>query len=259
MVEKSKQDQCLKVVPSPKWVRVFLGGQAVADSRQTLLLRAHGQLAVYYFPSQDVRMEWLKPAAQGSLVTEQGEGPWPDPPQPAKIYTVYVGDAVAENAAWHVEEPTAAHPELARHVAFAWQAMDAWYEEDQQIRVHPHDPYHRIDVRLSSRHVRVIIQGEPVAETTRPVLLFETGLPVRYYIPKMDVRMDLLELSDKSTHCAYKGTAPHYSVRVNNEWVKNVAWSYPFPNYQYAPIQDLVAFYQERIDEFYVDGERLED
>ena len=71
--------------------------------------------------------------------------------------------------------------------------------------------------------------------------------------------MDLLELSDKTTHCAYKGTAPHYSLRLNNKWVKNVAWFYPFPNYQYAPIQDLVAFYQERIAEFYVDGERLED
>ncbi|MCZ7569736.1 MAG: DUF427 domain-containing protein [Ardenticatenaceae bacterium] len=256
MTEKPKYDRRPEVVPSPKWVRVFLGGEAVADSKNPLLLRAQGHLPVYYFPTEDVHMEWLRAAQPGTQVTEQGEGPWPDPPPEAQVYTVQVRDCIAANAAWRLEKTPATHPELAAHVAFAWQAMDAWYEEDEQIRVHPHDPYHRIDVRLSSRHVRVVIKGETVAETDRPVLLFETGLPPRYYIPKMDVRMDLLARSDKTTHCAYKGTAPHYSVQVNGDRVENIAWYYPFPNYQYAPIQNLIAFYQERIDGFDVDGER---
>jgi uncharacterized protein (DUF427 family) len=201
-------------------------------------------------------MELLEPAGDED-VAEQGEGPWPDPPREKRVFTVRAGDAVAENAAWQVEE-SSEHPELEGYVAFAWQAMDAWFEEDYQIRVHPHDPYHLIDVRPSSRHVRVIVDGETVAETQRPVLLFETGLPTRYYIPVMDVRMDLLEEGSRTTHCAYKGTAPHYSVRIGDHAAENIAWRYPFPNPGYEPIQNLLAFYQERIDDFYVDGERIE-
>ena len=134
--------------------------------------------------------------------------------------------------------------------------MEAWFEEDHQIRVHPHDPYHLIDVRPSSRSVRIFIDGVTVAETERPVLIFETGLPPRYYIPKMDVRMDLLEEGSRTTHCAYKGTAPHYSFR-NESTAENIAWHYPFPNPGFEQIQNMLAFYQERIDDFYVDGERL--
>lgn len=258
MTTRQKADRRPEVLPSPKWVRVYFGGEPVADSKNTLLLRAQGQLPVYYFPSEDVQMDLLQPAEPGSGVTEQGEGPWPDPPQEAQVYSVRVDDTVAENAAWQVGERPEEHPELAGHVAFAWQAMDAWYEEDEQIRVHPHDPYHLIDVRPSSRHVRVVIDGETVAETERPVLLFETGLPTRYYIPKMDVRTDLLIPGDRTTHCAYKGTAPHFSVQFDNNVVENVAWHYPFPNPEYASIQNMICFYQERLDDFYVDGERLE-
>lgn len=248
-----------EVIRSPKWVRVFLGGEVIADSRSALLLRGQGRIAVYYFPAADVRVEKLEAAPPGSEVAGQGEGPWPEPPQGAKIFTVRAGRAVAENAAWQVQEPPEGQAELKGHIAFVWQEMDAWYEEEEQVRVHPHDPYHLIDVRPSSRHVRVVVAGQLVAETRRPVLLFETGLPVRYYIPKMDVRMDLLTPSDKTTHCAYKGTAPHYSLTLDDKTVDHIAWHYPFPNPEYAPIQNLVAFYQERIKEFYVDGERLED
>jgi uncharacterized protein (DUF427 family) len=247
-----------EVITSPKWVRVFLNDQAVADSKNPLLLRGLGQIPVYYFPRQDVRMEWLQPAPAGSQVSKQGEGPWPDPPEGAKIYTIQVGEKTADNAAWHVEMTPTDYPRLADHVAFAWQAMDAWYEEDEPILFHPHDPYHLIDVRASSRHVRVLVHGELVAETNRPVLLFEPGLPVRYYIPRMDVQMALVEPSSKTTHCAYKGTAPHFSVRVGDELVEDIAWHYPFPNLQYALIQNLICFYQERTVDLSmdVDGKR---
>lgn len=256
MSKPDKQTIRYEVLASPKWVRVLLGGEVVADSKNTLLLRAHGRLPVYYFPAEDVRMDLLA-AADSPEVTEQGEGPWPDPPRQKKVYTVRAGDTIAENAAWQVNAGSE-HAELEGHLAFAWQAMDAWYEEDYQIRVHPHDPYHLIDVRPSSRHVRAVIDGQTVAETSRPVLLFETGLPVRYYIPKMDVQLDQLEEGSRTTHCAYKGTAPHVSFRISGRLVENIAWYYPFPNPGYEQIQDLVAFYQERVDGFYVDGEKLD-
>jgi uncharacterized protein (DUF427 family) len=256
MTGSDKKDQRPELLPNPKWVRVFLGGETVADSKDTLLLRAEGQLPVYYFPPQDVRMAWLEPV-ESSEVAAQGEGPWPDPPQQKRVYTVRGDDRVAKSAAWQVAASDA-HPELADRVAFAWQAMDAWFEEDHQIRVHPHDPYHRIDVRPSSRHVRIGLHGETVAETRRPVLLFETGLPPRYYIPPTDVRRDMMEEGTRTTHCGYKGTGTHVSFRVGDDLVENIAWHYRFPNPGYELIQDLYAFYQERIDDFLVDGERIE-
>lgn len=258
-MHKQKASQQAELLTSAKWVRAFLGGQAIADSHRPKLLRAHGQIPIYYFPREDVNLEWLVEAEADEEVAEQGEGPWPDPPSQKKVFTVRVNGAVAKNAAWLVEE-SSAHPQLAGHFAFAWPAMDAWYEEDEQIRFHPHDPYHLIDVRASSRHVKVLLRGTVMAETRRPVLLFEAGLPPRYYIPKVDVRMDLLSLTDKSTHCAYKGMASYYSAHPNEgETVENIAWFYPFPNYQYAPIQNLVAFPQRQVDAFLVDGEQWAD
>ncbi|MCB8987806.1 MAG: DUF427 domain-containing protein [Ardenticatenaceae bacterium] len=248
-----------EVLTSPKWVRTFLGGQAVADSRHAKLLRASGQIAIYYFPAADVHMEYLEQVASDAPVADLGEGPWPDPPKQKNVYTVRVNGEVAKNAAWQVQH-SEAHPELVDHVAFAWPSMDAWYEEDEQVRFHPHDPYHLLDVRASSRHVQVILHGRILADSQRPVLLFETGLPVRYYLPKVDVRMDLLTLSDRNTHCAYKGIATYYSANLDSdETVENVAWYYPFPNFQYAPIQNLVAFAPKRVDSFTVDGEELSD
>ena len=255
---EQKADQRPEVIKSEKWVRVRVGGETIANSRQTLLLRAQGQLPVYYFPEADVKAGALQEVPAGAEVTEQGEGPWPEPPAEAQVYNVKVGEAVAENAAWKLPAAPEQHPELAGRVAFAWQAMESWWEEDHQIRVHPHDPYHLIDVRASSRHVRILLHGEPVVETERPVLVFETGLPIRYYIPKMDLRLELLEEGERTTHCAYKGTAPHYSVRLpDGALVENIAWYYPFPAPGYEPLQNMVAFYQERIKEFYVDGEKI--
>lgn len=256
--EEQEGDRRPEVLHSEKWVRVRFGGETIADSRNALLLRAQGRLPVYYFPPADVAMDFLHEEPAGTEVTEQGEGPWPEPPAGTTVYSVRTDETVAENAAWLVQEAPPAHPALSGHVAFAWQAMDSWFEEDDQIRVHPHDPYHLVDVRASSRHVRILLHGEQVVETRRPVLVFETGLPVRYYIPKMDLRLAWLEEGTRTTHCAYKGTAPHYSVRLpDGDLVKNIAWRYPFPNPGYEALQNLVAFYQERIKEFYVDGEKL--
>src|SRR5439155_6071822 len=116
-------------------------------------------------------------------------------------------------------------------------------------------PYKRVDVLRSSRHVQVVLAGETVADTRRPSLLFETGLPTRYYIPRADVRMDLLEPSDTVTQCPYKGRAVHWSARVGGDLVEDIAWSYPFPIPECPKVETLVAFYNERVDELVVDGE----
>lgn len=250
-------NQQAELLASPKWVRAFLGDKVVADSHQVKILRGHGQIPIYYFPQEDVNMALLTITGTDRQKIEQGEGPWPEPPPEITVYSVQVNGTVAENAAWLVGE-SVEFPGLAHHLAFVWQAMDVWYEEEEQVRFHPHDPYHLLDVRTSSRHVKVVLRGKTIADTKRPILLFEAGLPARYYLPPQDVRMDLLQPTDKTTHCAYKGVASYYSAHLKNgQTVENIAWHYPFPNYQYAPIQNLVAFPQERVDAFWVDGERV--
>jgi uncharacterized protein (DUF427 family) len=135
---------------------------------------------------------------------------------------------------------------------FTW--MDAWFEEDDEVYGHPRDPYKRVDVLHSSRHVRVLVAGALVAETRRPSLLFETGLPTRYYVPKADVRMDLLVPTETQTRCPYKGLATYYAVRVAATVVPDVAWCYRHPIPECGKIENLVCFFNERVD-LYVDGE----
>ena len=164
------------------------------------------------------------------------------------------GGRTAENSAWQYAAAPGELSQLNGHVAFEWNCMDAWFEEDEEVHAHPADPFHRIDIRHSSRHVRVVVAGETVAETWQPVLLFETGLPVRSYLPKPDVRLDWLVPSEKETWCAYKGKAAHFSFPVSGRLVKDIAWSYPFPNPEFSKIQNLICFYNERLDDFFVDG-----
>ena len=139
-------------------------------------------------------------------------------------------------------------------VHVAWGAVDAWWEEEEELFGHPRDPYHRIDVRASSRHVRVSLGGELVAEARRPTVLFETGLPPRYYLAPDDVRLDLLVPHGKKTRCAYKGVASHWSVRVGGGLEEAVVWSYTAPDDDARRIKGLYAFYDERVD-VEVDGE----
>jgi uncharacterized protein (DUF427 family) len=135
--------------------------------------------------------------------------------------------------------------------------MDAWFEEDEQVYVHPRDPYTRIDILQSSRHIRVVVGGVTVADTHKPRLLFETDLPMRYCIPKTDVRLDLLESSDTTSACPYKGTANYYSVIVDGERHDDIVWWYQHPVAESADIAGYVSFYNEKVD-IYVDGQ-LED
>jgi uncharacterized protein (DUF427 family) len=152
------------------------------------------------------------------------------------------------------EESVRRHEGLPGHVAPVWDAMDAWFEEEEQIFGHPRDPYHRIDVLESSRHVRISVNGELVAESHRPLVLFETGLPPRYYLDSVDVRTDLLVPHEKRTRCAYKGVASHWSLRAGGAVEEALVWSYPEPNHEVERIAGRLAFYNERVD-LEVDGE----
>jgi uncharacterized protein (DUF427 family) len=227
---------------SPRRVRAFLKGAAVADSERVLLVFETTRPPVYWFPIADVRMELLSPKAAASG-TASGTRRWGSSD----------GGEVAENLAWSYEEPTGELADLKDHLAFYWNAIDAWYEEDEEVFVHPRDPYSRVDTVHSSRHVRVEVEGQVVAESSRPVLLFETGLPTRYYLPKLDVRMDLLEATDTVTHCPYKGAATYWSLLVGDHLFPDFVWTYVTPIPECPKIENLLCFYNEKVD-LYVDG-----
>lgn len=242
--EKHHEDLGPLVEPTPRWVRVRFAGQVIADSRRALLLRQYSreQLPSYYFPQDAVRMDTLV----------AGTDPGPD--EEVSWRSVQVGDEVATNAAWIVRRPPQGLAALAAHVSFAWGRMDAWYEEEEEVFVHARDPYKRVDVLPSSRHVRVTVDGALVAETRRPHLLFETSLPTRYYIPREDVRMELLEPTSLKTRCPYKGIASYWNVRTGERTAQNVVWSYPDPIAECPRIRGLLSFFNERVD-LTVDGE----
>ena len=230
---------------SPRRVRVILGGETVADSRRAKLLHETGHLPVYYFPRDDVRMDLFEETDHSTHCPFKGD---------ASYWSVKVGDKVAENAVWGYPEPIDSAPPLAGYVAFYWNKMDAWYEEDEQVFVHPRDPYHRVDVLESSRRVKVRVNGEVIAETERPRVLFETGLPPRYYTPPEDVREEVLVKSEKTTRCPYKGVASYWSVEAGGERVEDLVWYYPEPIPEAAKIKGLLCFFNEKVD-LEVDGE----
>jgi uncharacterized protein (DUF427 family) len=242
---RTRADQPHRIEQGPKRVRVYLGGEVVADTTRPRLVWEIPPYPQYYFPVDDVRADVLIPT--GELKTSPTLGD-------ARRYTVKAGGKEAPGAAWRYHESPI--EEVRDLIRFDWASMDAWFEEDEEVFVHPRDPYSRVDILASSRHVRVELDGVTLAESSNPRLLFETGLPVRYYLPKPDVRLDLLVPSETVTQCPYKGTTVHYSARIGGTTHPDVAWSYPTPVLESVKIAGLVCFYNERVD-LYVDGERL--
>jgi uncharacterized protein (DUF427 family) len=234
----------VRVEPGAKRIRAYLGGEVVADTARPVLVWERPQYPTYYFPAADMRTELLEP--DGDIVHSPSRGD-------GRLFTLRAGGKQAEGAALRYEDSPI--EELRGLIRFEWDAIDAWFEEDEEVFTHPRDPYTRVDILPSSRHVRVAVDGVTVAETTSPRLLFETGLVTRYYIPKPHVRMDLLVPTDTVTHCPYKGQAAYWSVRVGDNLVEDLAWSYRTPLPESQKIAGLVAFYNERID-LEVDGVR---
>ena len=230
---------------SPKWLRVFLAGEAVADSKRVHLFRPGGP-PTYYFDQADVAMDKLTPSGNVEHSASCGG---------ATMYNVRVGDRIAEDAAWCYAEPMADVAFLKGQIAFAWGKMDTWFEEKEEVFVHARDPFKRIDSMKSSRQIKVVVGGETVADTGEPVVLFEPGHPIRYYLSKADVRMDLLRTSERRSSCPYKGEALYYSVETPTKLAQDIAWYYPYPTPETAKVAGMLCFFTERVDELYVDGE----
>ena len=229
---------------SPRRIRARLGGETVVDSRRAKLLHEHGHLPVYYFPRDEVRMDLLEPSAKRTRCPFKGD---------ASYWSVRAGGKLARDAVWGYPVPIAEAPPIADHLAFYWHSMDEWLEEDEVAIVHARDPYHRVDVLPTSRHVRVSVDGEVVAESRRPLAIFETGLPTRWYFAAGDVRTGRLTPSETCTGCAYKGLATYWSLGDEDDLV----WSYPEPRADMEAIKGRLAFFNERVD-IEVDGEPQE-
>jgi uncharacterized protein (DUF427 family) len=217
----------------------MLGGEVVADTADALLVWEIPFYPTYYFPESDVNMDALIDSGETKDSPSRGL---------ATLYTVKAGGK--EGSAYGYAEPDI--EQLAGHIVFNWSSMDHWFEEDEEVFVHAKDPYTRIDILPSSRRVRVEVDGVTVADTTNGSFLFETNLPPRYYMPKTDVRMELLTPTDLATHCPYKGTARYWSVDVNGETHKDIVWGYDRPLPESQKIMGLVSFYNEKVD-IYVD------
>ena len=242
---KTNPDYKVSLEASPRRVRVKFNGETIADSSAAHLLFETRHLPVYYFPRADVRMDLLAPTDHHSFCPYKGT---------ASYWTIRVGDKASENAVWAYPDPFDEVAALKDFVAFYWDRVEGWYEEDEEIFVHPRDPYKRVDAIASSRHVQVVVGGETVADTRRARFLFETRLPVRYYIPQEDVRMDLLVPSDKTTACPYKGRARYHSVKIGQELFPDIVWSYPEPIAECPKIKGHLCFFNELVDEILVDG-----
>ena len=244
-------DHHIRLEPSPRRVRVKFGGEWIADSVNMRLMYEVRHLPVYYFPLEDVRTDLLAPTDHSTHCPYKGN---------ASYWTIGAGDRTAENAVWAYPAPydEMAAIDLEKYCAFYWDRVDHWYEEDEEIFVHPRDPYKRVDAVASSRPVRVVVGGETIAETTRAHFLFETNLPTRYYIPRDDVRMDLLEPTASSSRCPYKGVARYWSATAGGEVREDIAWCYEDPVPECPKITDLICFYNENVDAILVDGRELD-
>jgi uncharacterized protein (DUF427 family) len=222
-----------------KRVRAYLAGELVADTTHPRLVWEVPYYPAYYFPVEDVRTDLMVASATVSHSPSRGD---------AQHYTIKAGGKEAVDAARrYVDSPI---EELRSLIRLDWDAMDGWFEEDEEVYIHPRDPYTRVDILASSRRVRVELAGVVLAESTGARVLFETGLPPRWYLPKTDLRMDLLVPTATTTHCPYKGQAQHWSVRLGDRLVEDLAWSYRTTLPESQKVAGLVAFYNEEVDLF---------
>jgi uncharacterized protein (DUF427 family) len=250
----------LRWEPTAKRVRAELGGRTVLDSTSAVLVWEPRRVVPSYgVPVADVSAELVGGTAAvpaddsvGLRLPEVSRRPVLDPSVPFDVHTapgevlrLRAGDASV--AALRLAEES-----LRVVVVVDFDGVDAWYEEDEQVVGHPRDPFHRIDVLRSSRHVRLELDGHLLAESRRPAMLFETLLPARFYLPREDVRCELRPSATR-TYCAYKGRASYWSPVLAGTVVPDLAWSYPEPRLDALPVRDLVAFFDERID-LVVDG-----
>lgn len=235
----------VKIEPSQKRVRAYLAGRPVVDTVAPRLVWEKPYYPTYYLPLEDMRAK-LEANGETSHSPSRGD---------ATVYDVVIDGHTAKAAA--LRYPDSPLEELRELVRLEWSAMDEWFEEDEPVYIHPRDPYSRVDILASTRHVVVEVDGVRVADSHAPRILFETGLPARYYVPFTDVRTDLLRPSDTRTGCPYKGWASYWNIAIGDVEHKDLVWAYraPFPESQ--KVAGLACFYNEKVD-IYLDGELQE-
>lgn len=233
------------IEPVPRRIRAMLAGQVIVDTTRALYVWEWPNYPQYYIPIDDVTTAYL--------VDEQH-------PQRlkrglAQRYGLAVGDVSRPKAVRVYTEP--AIDQLTGTARFEWDALDSWFEEDEEVFVHPRNPYTRVDALRSTRQVRIELDGVVLAESCSPVMVFETGLPTRYYFNPTEVNLRHLVATNTVTSCPYKGTTSHYwSVSIADMFLPDLAWAYDFPTRQLLPIAGLISFYNEKVD-VVIDGERL--
>jgi uncharacterized protein (DUF427 family) len=238
-------ERVLYLEPLRRRMSVELGGNIIARSDDAVLLFEPARYPVAYFPIRDIAAGVLRHSDRESTHEDLGRTKW---------FAVAGGEGkITERGAWQHVDPPSQAAALRDTVAFAWRLMDAFYEEDERILGHAADPYHRIDIRRTSRHLVVRHNEEVVADTRAPLVLYESGFAPRWYVPRADVVAEALDPLEGQTFCPYKGLASYYSVGSAD----SAAWSYRAPFEEVARIADLVSFYPERVT-ITIAGERLE-
>ncbi len=235
----------MRLEPCPRRIRVMFADRNVADTTAARYLFESNHLPVFYLPMEDIDMDLFETSTHRTNCPFKGD---------ASYWSLNANGRTAENCMWAYKQPYAEFPELNGLAAFYWDKMDHWYEEEEEIFVHPRDPYKRVDVVPSSRLVRIELGGEVIAESSNSMFLFETALPTRYYLPATDVHMDLLVASDSTSQCPYKGTAIYWNARIDDKHYDDVVWSYPEPIPECPKIKNLLCFFNENVDVVNVDG-----
>lgn len=231
--------------PCAKRLRIKFAGATVVDTTAAMLLHETAHIPVYYVPRDDVRLDLLTATDHTTNCPFKGD---------AAYWSVSHDGRTADNAVWSYPLPYDEVPQIRDYMGFYWNKMDSWWEEDEEVFVHARDPHVRVDILPSSRRVQVTVAGQVVADTTNALFLFETGLPTRYYIPQADVRMDHLKATPTRSSCPYKGDAEYWSVTVGGRTIDDIAWSYPAPVRESAPVKDHICFFNEHADAITIDG-----
>ena len=225
------------VEPVPRRVRAELGGRFVLDTTRALYLWEWPHYPQFLIPVGDVAPDALVDEGRVSTLSR------------GRVARVGLRAGDVERAGAGRRYLESSIPEIVDTIRFDWGALDAWYEEDEQVFVHPRNPYTRVDALRSRRTVRVELDGLVLAESSATVMVFETGLPTRYYFDRTAVDFTHLRPSDTETACPYKGrTTGYWSVQTGEALHPDLAWTYDFPTRQLLPIAGLVAFYDEKVD-----------
>jgi uncharacterized protein (DUF427 family) len=234
-----------RIEPAPRRVRGYFDNILVFDTIRARYVWEVPYYPQYYIPLSDIRMESLRDEGHSQRL-QLGL---------SRLHSLTTSQRTAKAAA-RVYDTNDGGP-VAGYVRFEWHVLD-WFEEDERVIGHPRNPYVRIDALRSHRHVRVELDGVVLAETHTPVLLFETGLPTRYYFDRTDVKFEHLTTSNTQSVCAYKGvTSGYWSAKIGETLHPDIAWTYDYPTHQAAPITGLIAFYNERVDTW-VEGDQLQ-